>query len=438
MNIVVENGSYFMDNLGDVAMLQVCVRRIRDRWPDARVMVISESPERLAEAVPDARALAPAHGHRIPMTSRTRHPAVVGLERRVQLRAPRVARWLRRRQIGADEAHAKRYDAFHDALEAADAVVCSGGGYLNDSHLGHTEKVLYTLATAQAFGRPTAMFGAGLGPLEHRTFRTLAGQVIGRVRLLALRERAGGLAELDAWKAAPPRLFVTGDDAVELVRGRGDGSDGREAERSPAGAGPNALGVSLRHSREYGLHEAAGLGSEIRQFCRDRSAPLRGLPVRTRLSAANDIDALRALLGADAPDLQQAAAVETPAQLIAGVRRCRVVLTGTYHAGVFALSAGVPIVTLSGSAYYDRKFAGLAEQFGSDAVRRHRYDEPELPARVGRSLEGLWREASALEGPLRDAAARQVERGHEAYRGFFRVLESGGDARDSHGGDGIS
>jgi polysaccharide pyruvyl transferase WcaK-like protein len=40
------------------------------------------------------------------------------------------------------------------------------------------------------------------------------------------------------------------------------------------------------------------------------------------------------------------------------------VVTGSYHGAVLALGQGIPAVCLHKTAYYWRKFAGLAELFG--------------------------------------------------------------------------
>ena len=105
--------------------------------------------------------------------------------------------------------------------------------------------------------------------------------------------------------------------------------------------------------------------------------------------------------------------LDTPLTVIRRVGECRVVVTGSYHAGVFALSQGIPVVGLSRSDYYTDKFLGLADQFGS-GCRLVPLDEPldeALPARI---IE-LWREAEALRPDLLAAASRQVEEGREAY-----------------------
>ena len=50
MRILVEPCAHHHLNLGDVAMLQVAVDRLRARWPDAWIGVITDAPDRLAEA----------------------------------------------------------------------------------------------------------------------------------------------------------------------------------------------------------------------------------------------------------------------------------------------------------------------------------------------------------------------------------------------------
>jgi colanic acid/amylovoran biosynthesis protein len=409
VRFVVENGSYHMDNLGDVAMLQVCVGRILERWPDASVRVLVETPDRLRAACPGAEPLRPSLWHRIPMTTRTRHPAVRQVERHLSLHHPRLACWARRRQVRNQPGPRDRLDGYYGAIREADAVVCSGGGFLNDHHVEHGDRILHTLGLAQGLGKPTAMLGAGLGPLETPSTRALARRVAGRLSLLGLREREGNLRELERWGARPPTVEVTGDDAVELAR---------PGPPDPPGSD---VGVSLRLASEYGTPDARGLGEVLRSFARTRDASLIGLPVRTHRAPENDVEALATLFGADTAVVRDASAIDTTPALLAAVDRCRVVVTGTYHAGVFALSRGIPVVALSGTRYYDRKLGGLAEQFGTGVVLL-RYDQPELETRLRRTLEEQWTRADEVRGPLLEAAARQRRAGREAYRGFFDLV----------------
>ena len=47
MRILIDPSSGHCLNLGDVAMLQVTFRRLREFWPDAEIYVFNDSPELL-------------------------------------------------------------------------------------------------------------------------------------------------------------------------------------------------------------------------------------------------------------------------------------------------------------------------------------------------------------------------------------------------------
>lgn len=48
VRILVDQSSYDLLNIGDVAMLQSCIARLWSQWPDAEIMVIAHEPVRLA------------------------------------------------------------------------------------------------------------------------------------------------------------------------------------------------------------------------------------------------------------------------------------------------------------------------------------------------------------------------------------------------------
>ena len=48
LTIVVEPSDYVLRNAGDMAMMQVAVTRLSNRWPDAEIAVFSDAPDRVA------------------------------------------------------------------------------------------------------------------------------------------------------------------------------------------------------------------------------------------------------------------------------------------------------------------------------------------------------------------------------------------------------
>jgi colanic acid/amylovoran biosynthesis protein len=96
------------------------------------------------------------------------------------------------------------------------------------------------------------------------------------------------------------------------------------------------------------------------------------------------------------------------------VRLCRVVVTGSYHAGVFALSCGVPAIGIAKSQYYVEKFCGLAAQFGP-GCEVATLDDPDFERVLREKIDRLWTAAAQLRPGLLQAAARQIALGRAAY-----------------------
>ena len=104
----------------------------------------------------------------------------------------------------------------------------------------------------------------------------------------------------------------------------------------------------------------------------------------------------------------------TPAELLDAVALCRVVITTSYHAAVFALARGIPVIGLTGSEYYDAKFEGLARAFAG-ALTVLPIREPELEQRLHEAIEHAWEVSDAARRRCWKEGLRQ----REAGRAFF-------------------
>jgi colanic acid/amylovoran biosynthesis protein len=112
---------------------------------------------------------------------------------------------------------------------------------------------------------------------------------------------------------------------------------------------------------------------------------------------------------------------DTPAGVIKQVSRCRIVVTGAYHAAVFALAQGIPAVALARSPYFLDKFRGLRDIFdgGCEVVLL----EPDnLDERLYKAMTAAWESADRLRAPLRNAASTQIEASQAAYRRFAEIV----------------
>lgn len=297
---------------------------------------------------------------------------------------------------------------FLDEVARADVVIASGGGFVTDSFERHACDLLQTLAMAQVLGKPTAMFGQGLGPVASRRLRFWAGRVLPHLDALTLRE--GRYSKPFALSVGVPagKIEVTGDDAIALAYAK-----------APPALG-NAIGVNLRVADYSGMQaealnivkrvltsSAAGLGAE-----------LRPVPVSVH-DSDSDLRSLQILLGDEAAD--RAMRMDTPEKVIEEVGRCRVVVTGSYHAGVFALSQGIGVVGVAASDYYRQKFEGLADQFagGCRIVDR---EKPGFESHLKSALHESWAEAETLRPGLLAKAALQAKSGECAYDSFAEKL----------------
>jgi polysaccharide pyruvyl transferase WcaK-like protein len=389
--VLIDPGSHHLLNLGDVAMLQVCVDRLRGLWPEPDVRVLTVAFDPLARLCPGVT----------PVDARGRYELVDSVP---PLRGPRR---LRRARLALEgRRRSEPVAAYVDELLAADVLLLSGRGGLTDAFAGESREVLAELELAHAIGLPTALLGQGVGPLDDAGLRARAARVLPSAGLIALREGCSGPGLLAALGVAAERVVVTGDDGIELAL----------ASR-PAPSSPPRLGINARVAPYAGIgeREVAAIARAAARVASDHGAELQPIAISAH-PAEDDRDAFAALLsdGATPP-------VAHPRDAVELIGRCTAVVAGSYHAAVFALAQGIPAVGLAATSYYADKFRGLQEQFG-DGCRVVELDGPDALESIEPALDELWRAAPSLEGELRSAATRQVERGRAAYARLARLV----------------
>jgi polysaccharide pyruvyl transferase WcaK-like protein len=373
-------------NVGDVAMLKTTLSRLRDLWPQASLAVPTGDSLALHRHCPDAVAVCQPRS--LPRNPASRWPRVL---RRLGVRHGAG----RSGQIGA----------------ATRVVLASGAGGINDVFPSYARLVLASLEEGIERGLPTALFSQGLGPLSDPGLLSTARRVLPRVDLIALRERRTGPALLETIGVEPQRVRVTGDDAVSLAH-----------ERRPRVPGAS-LGINLRVSWNAEVDEAdvAALRPVLHAFARQVDAPLLPLPIARKKGV--DTLTLRSLLEtAEGTDGGGGEALDTPEAVIEQASRCRVVVTGAYHAAVFALSQGIPAICLFRSAYFAGKFLGLQELFGEGCEVLAM--EADWPSRLSARLAAIWENAPAWRESLLESAARQAAASRRAYGELRAIVEA--------------
>lgn len=416
MRILLENSGYPLTNMGDLAMLQVAAVRLRNLWPSSLIQVITNAPDKLAKFCPEVTPLlSPSHSlwfHPIfkqlydfmPSSLIQHFPEY---EWNLQMRGFSLVR-----SLFLGKLKEKRIESFLAAVYSADLVVACGGGYINDVFNKKAFRSLGILGIATKLGKPTVMLGQGLGPLENPKLRAKARKVLSHVNLVTLREMRCGIPLLNSLNLSHIPVITTGDDAIELAY---------EARGTQLG---NGIGINLRMS-DYAKTDTKQVET-IRLVLQNTAniKDVRLIPIPISQSQSNsDVTAIQKLLLGYDNASDGGKSLDTPLKVIEQVRQCRVVVTGSYHAAVFALSQGIPVIGLANSEYYIDKFMGLSDQFGN-GCEVILLNDGQLQDNLKLAIDKAWISAQTVRPQLLESARKQIELGHNAYKKVYYIVES--------------
>ncbi|MEV0293571.1 polysaccharide pyruvyl transferase family protein [Nocardia sp. NPDC050710] len=428
IRVLVENGEYWLRNRGDIAMMAVTVERIRARWLRARIGVLTHQPAVLRGLLPEAEPIcrpdwcwgSDGWSGRLSRSAATKLVGPTALRWRAATDGPKDR--LRAMRTGARSTAVAESIAepetiefpveIPEAVRRADLVLALGGGYMTDVDRYQAHRTLNLLEYARGLGIPTALVGQGMGPLRDARLWRRAAEVLPGVDFVGLREGRRGPELLAQLGVSPDQMMVTGDDAVEFGYRLRDARIGTD------------IGVCLRVA-DYSRVSAAAqdtLGRVVRDRAAERDA--RVVPLIISEYASEDrLSTLPLLAGADRtlPPVGRGATAHDVARQVA---HCRVLVTSAYHLAVFALSQGIPAVGVTASEYYDDKFHGLAGMFGT-GLRVVHLDDPDLDARLSRTVGELWDAAPALRDPLQQKAMEQIDASRAGLERVFGLVEKG-------------
>jgi len=418
LKILIDNSGYELKNHGDLAMLVVIASRFHQRYPDAQIQILTVNPTRLKEIIPyaipidiDGRKLWSYAWNIIGAVHKifplSMHYWLQQQEALFKIKYSNISRrWIERR-LRQRNYKVEQMSAFLDVVQQADIVIASGGGYITDSFEGLACNVLQTLALAQSYHKPTAMFGQGLGPVDSKKISFWAGQVLPKLHSLSLRE--GIYSKKFALESGREleEIKVTGDDAIGLAYSMKPKNLGRK------------IGVNLRLASYSGVgNEALERFSFILEEVGKRiGAELCAVPISFH-EGDSDYSSLQKIL--TSKQIKNREQLDTPEKIIQQVGECRIVVTGSYHAGVFALSQGVSVVAIVASNYYRHKFDGLAQQFevGCQVVDRMAINfNDDLKTAIYKA----WEDADLMRPSLLEKAIEQVSLSEEVFNKFADI-----------------
>jgi polysaccharide pyruvyl transferase CsaB len=340
------SGYYGFGNLGDEALLQVIVERLRRRWPDCGVDVLSADPPQTARAY--------------------------GVEA-----TPRM-------DLGE----------VRGAIERADVVLSGGGGLLQN--VTSLRSLLYyggVIRSAVRAGKPTMVFAQSIGPLDFwgraivRNFcRGIAAATVRDERSRSeLQRLVPGVAVERT--ADPVFLFEPGTEPLDLA------AEGLAGDDAPL------VVISVRKwtANDATIGALANVADRLagQHGARVAFLPLGGPPDAEVSSAIVRRCASTPVLLPEYP-LAQAAQVIARASLVIGMR---------LHALIIAARVGVPFLALP----YDPKVTALCEDLRYPAGPLFVPGKPLPPAaEIARRLDDGWARRGELAAHLRSVRAEVV------------------------------
>jgi colanic acid/amylovoran biosynthesis protein len=256
------------------------------------------------------------------------------------------------------------------------------------------------------------MVGQGFGPLHTRKLVKQARAVLPHIDFIGIREERASLPLLLSLGVASDRVMTTGDDAIEMAY---------RLKRDSLGEG---LGVNVRIADYSGVDRS--LLEPLRQVLRDAArahrVPMVPLPI-SHVPGEADLETIRYVMDADHDSFGDGSPLKPLDAVIQEVQKCRLVITGSYHAGVFALANGIPTIGLAKSAYYRDKFMGLSALFGQ-GCETVLLEKPDFVQHLKDAITRLWNAAERFKPLLLANAARQIELGYEAYNRIGDAVSS--------------
>ena len=360
-------GAYGQNNLGDDALLEVCLAHLRA----SHLVVNSAQPEQ----------------------TRRRYgvDVVATYNAWPQFRRPR-------------------------ALYSSDAVVFGGGSLLKEIEGGTFARLLYflriflVLIFARLFGRPTAMLGVGIGPLSHPLYRWLSCRAANLTNLICVRDRESHDLLVQIGVRRP--IHTTAD----LVFCLGDGDVADSAGAPDPATGPTAV-VIPRYS--LSAIQVTALAAACDHLVEAYGVRVQIVPFQTGYAAKyDDLVVARAVLA----QMRHASAAEvlvpeTPQAALAVISHADVVLSARLHGLIFAAIRGVAMVGLD----YEVKVRSFLAEVGQGAmnVSLNDLEAGRLPA----VLDVAWEQRHTASAAIRDQFCQLRTRSLQNFE-YFAELAS--------------
>jgi polysaccharide pyruvyl transferase CsaB len=347
MSRVVVSGYYGFENLGDEAVLAATVAGIRQKRPEAGIVVLSADPDGTARA------------------------------------------------LGVDAVARARFGHVAGVLRGCDVFLSGGGSLFQDATSWRSPwYYLGVLGLARRLARRTAVYAQGIGPLRGRAVRLVARRLLNAVDLIIVRD-PDSLVALGALGVDRSPAALAGDPALLLPPDR---SPRVLAEQASWGREGVLAGLALRPWRDNAWGDVAPAAARavaerhgVRWIC---------LPMHWSQDFAL-AERAAAQIGFGARAVRERV---TPQEMVGLIGGLHLMVGMRLHALIFGATQGVPLIALA----YDPKIGAFVRELGEPLLGPAHLTAESLTEAIEGALAGLHdRRARLLAAvaPLRARAA---------------------------------
>ena len=267
----------------------------------------------------------------------------------------------------------------------SEGIVISGAGAMCDDFAPHgISSWALIIEWARILGKPVALVGQGIGPINNAHNREVAGKMLVSADLLTVRE-PGSASLAVALGVLPDKVILTGDWAMASVTSHEDRVAAGLLVESLVGCQPYiAVSFHRRHStRRSDLRMLSSIFERLVIDADRRGLRTLFVPNMTSSGYSDDRVTARILMDGWPDSIRKKVALQvtpTSPRITRALLSSATGLVSTrYHPMVFAFSEATPCVGVSYDSYYDQKLTGLSELF-SIYGNVHRLGSRELEA----------------------------------------------------------
>ena len=308
-------------------------------------------------------------------------------------------------------------------LSSFDAAIFAGGGHLASPFGSHLLRPRVTLALALAgHGIPVVWTGQGIGPCSGEELE-LIGAAIRAADSFGCRD-AGSIDAVGEDVRA--RLTLTGDDAMGF-----DTADDETVQSALRRAGVETdryIVLHVRRAEYVGESDLSELLRAVDALATERGATVLGLCINDNEPAEAAVFAHAAQVAPRRAKWRAIEATRSPALVRGLVANADAVISHSYHLALWALQARTPALLVAGSDYYRAKAEGLSDLAGFGGTIAL---DPGAGVNVDVIRTGLDAVSTWLASSLLPAAAARVEQWSEECLGA--ILDDGGNRRRNVG-----